>query len=199
MRKETRLTEHTILTISGQLPRPTSINLGSIDRSNAKHLQFGPGRENDDGSAQRRHLGPSRCPACGFVIREVNGILRALTPESKLFGTLGSRSRSGQDEGRLGFADAGLRPGQAFPQERTQVVGNYSTVGQINSLGVMAGDYQITFLQGYLTFGSHFLSFDYPDSAISGLRAVNDRCEVAGYFAFPGGPVEAYIAIPREE
>jgi len=79
------------------------------------------------------------------------------------------------------------------------VLGNFSTVGQINNFGVVAGEYQINFLQGYLAFGSHFLSIDYPNSAISGLRAVNDQGEVAGYFAFPGGPVEAYIAILRED
>ena len=74
--------------------------------------------------------------------------------------------------------------------------GDFSTAGQVNNFGVVAGDYQITFPQGYLAFGSHFLSIDYPSSAISGLRAVNDQGEVAGYFAFPGGPVEAYVAIP---
>ncbi len=83
-----------------------------------------------------------------------------------------------------------------FETVQFPVPGNFSTVGQINDSGVMAGEYQITFLQGYLAFGSHFLSIDYPNSAISGLRAVNDRGEVAGYFAQLGGPVEAYVAIP---
>jgi len=78
------------------------------------------------------------------------------------------------------------------------VPGNFSTAGQVNNFGVVAGEYQITFLQGYLAFGSHFLSIDYPNSAMSGLRGVNDRGEVAGYFAFRGGHVEAYIAIPHE-
>jgi YVTN family beta-propeller protein len=86
----------------------------------------------------------------------------------------------------------------SFKTIQFPVPGNFSTAGQVNNFGVVAGEYQITFLQGYLAFCSHFLSIDYPNSAISGLRAVNNRGEVAGYFAFPGGPVEAYIAIPQE-
>ena len=73
---------------------------------------------------------------------------------------------------------------------------NFTTVGNVNNLGVLAGDYQVAFLQGYLAVGSKFLSFDYPNSAISGLHAVNNRGEVGGYFALAGGPVQAYIAIP---
>ena len=77
--------------------------------------------------------------------------------------------------------------------------GNFSTASQINNSGVVAGDYRVTFLQGYLAFGSHFLSIDYPNSVISGLHAVNNRGQVAGYFASQGGPVEAYIANPHSD
>lgn len=74
--------------------------------------------------------------------------------------------------------------------------GTFSTIGQVNNSGVMAGEYQISFLQGYLVSGSHFLSVDYPNSIMSGLHAVNDNGVIAGYFAVSGGPIEAYVAIP---
>jgi len=99
---------------------------------------------------------------------------------------------SGAAFGFLRRADGSFKTIQ-FP-----VPGNFSTAGQVNNFGVVAGEYQITFLQGYLALGLRFLSIDYPNSVMSGLRAVNDRGEVAGYFAFPGGPVEAYVAIPHE-
>ena len=87
----------------------------------------------------------------------------------------------------------------SFKTIQFPVAGNFSTASQINDSGVVAGDYQITFQQGYLDFGSHFLSIDYPNSVISGLHAVNNRGQVAGYFASPGGPVEAYIATPHSD
>lgn len=74
----------------------------------------------------------------------------------------------------------------SFKTIQFPVAGNFSTASQINNSGVVAGDYQITFLQGYLSFGSNFLSIDYPNSVISGLHAVNDRGQVAGYFASQG-------------
>ena len=77
--------------------------------------------------------------------------------------------------------------------------GHQSRVAQLNNSGEMAGEFQISFTQGFLAFGSHFLSFDYPNSVFSGLRAVNDRGQVAGYFAFQGGPVEAFIATPNSD
>ena len=74
----------------------------------------------------------------------------------------------------------------------------FSFAGQINNLGTLAGEYRINFEQGFLTTGSHFLSFDYPNSDSSGLRAVNDLGVVGGEFtAVPGGPTQAYIAVPK--
>jgi YVTN family beta-propeller protein len=76
----------------------------------------------------------------------------------------------------------------------------FSYVEQINDLGVMAGEYRINLGQGFLTRGSRFMSFDYPDSDSSGLLAVNNLGVVGGFFSSaPGGPIKAYIATPREE
>ena len=155
------------------------------------------------------NLASAKCPGpnCGAISFFLKNE-QYTSFESPLAATAKTFAQSVNDRGQIagfyqdtsgGVAGFLRRPNGTFKKIQFPVVGNYSTVGQISNLGVMAGDYQITFLQGYLTFGSHFLSFDYPDSAISGLRAVNDRGAVAGYFAFPGGPVEAYIAIPREE
>jgi YVTN family beta-propeller protein len=76
----------------------------------------------------------------------------------------------------------------------------FSYVEQINDLGVMAGQYRISFVdQGFLTDRTHVLSVDFPNSAASGLRAVNNLGVVGGFFSSAsGGPIEAYIATPRE-
>jgi hypothetical protein len=74
----------------------------------------------------------------------------------------------------------------------------FSFVEQINDEGTMAGEYRINFEQGFLTQGTHFLSFDFPNSDSSGLRAVNSAGVVGGEFvAIAGGPTQAYIAIPK--
>lgn len=74
----------------------------------------------------------------------------------------------------------------------------FSFLQQINDWGVAAGIYSIRFEQGFLTDGTHFLSFDYPDSVASGLGAVNNQGEVGGFFITPDGNVHAYIAQPEE-
>jgi YVTN family beta-propeller protein len=75
---------------------------------------------------------------------------------------------------------------------------NYSSVNQINNRGTMAGEYNLRLGHGLLTDGSNFFSFDYPNSDFSGLRAVNNRGQVGGYFV-SSGKFTAYIATPREE
>ncbi|HEY6264581.1 MAG TPA: hypothetical protein VIW93_07250 [Candidatus Acidoferrum sp.] len=75
----------------------------------------------------------------------------------------------------------------------------FSYVEQISDLGLMAGEYHISFVeQGFLTDGAHILlSVDFPNSNASGLRAVNNRGEIGGFqIATPGGPLQAYIATP---
>ena len=74
----------------------------------------------------------------------------------------------------------------------------FSYLQQINDWGVAAGEYSIRFEQGFLTDGTHFLSFDYPDSVASGLSAVNNHGDVGGFFITPDGNVHAYIAQPEE-
>lgn len=76
----------------------------------------------------------------------------------------------------------------------------FSYVEQLNDLGIMAGEYHVSFVeQGFLTDGTHFLSVDFPDSNASGLRAVNNFGVVGGFFSSaPGGPIKAYIAEPRD-
>ena len=71
-------------------------------------------------------------------------------------------------------------------------------VNQINNNGTMAGEYNLRLGHGFLTDGSTFFSFDYPNSDFSGLRAVNNRRQVGGYFVV-SGKFRAYIATPREE
>ena len=73
-----------------------------------------------------------------------------------------------------------------------------SSVNQINNYGTMAGEYNLRLGHGFLTNGSNFFSFDYPNSDFSGLRAVNDRGQVGGYFVV-SGRFQAYLATPREE
>jgi YVTN family beta-propeller protein len=77
----------------------------------------------------------------------------------------------------------------------------FSYLEQINDLDVAAGEYGISSVgHGFLAYSTHFLSFDFPDSVATGLRAVNDLGKVGGYFiAVPGGPILAFIASPREE
>jgi YVTN family beta-propeller protein len=74
----------------------------------------------------------------------------------------------------------------------------FSYVEQINDLGIMAGEYHISFVeQGFLTDGTEALSVDYPNSNASGLRAVNSRREIGGFqIATPGSPPQAYITTP---
>lgn len=91
------------------------------------------------------------------------------------------------------------RSNGTFKTVKFPAAANYSTVDQVNNSGVMAGEYQVTFLQGYLAFGSNFLSIDYPNSLASGLRGVNDRGAVSGYFVSQSGVFEAYVAIPDED
>jgi YVTN family beta-propeller protein len=73
-----------------------------------------------------------------------------------------------------------------------------SSVNQVNDHGTIAGEYNLRLPHGFLTDGRNFLSFDYPNSDLSGLRAVNNRGRVGGYFVV-SGKFEAYIATPREE
>ena len=73
-----------------------------------------------------------------------------------------------------------------------------SSVNQINNNGTMAGEYNLRLGHGFLTNGSKFFSFDYPNSDFSGLRAVNNRGQVGGYFVV-SGQFQAYLATPREE
>jgi YVTN family beta-propeller protein len=73
-----------------------------------------------------------------------------------------------------------------------------SSVNQINNKGTMAGEYNLRVGHGFLTDGSNFFSFDYPNSDSSGLRAVNNRRQVGGYFVV-SGIFQAYIATPRDE
>jgi len=73
-----------------------------------------------------------------------------------------------------------------------------SSVNQINNRGTMAGEYTLRLGHGFLTNGSNLLSFDYPDSDLSGLRAVNDHGQVGGYFGV-SGTFQAYIATPHKE
>ena len=70
----------------------------------------------------------------------------------------------------------------------------FSYLEQISDQGIAAGEYNVTFGHGFLTDGTHFLSFDYPDSVASGLRAVNSRGEVGGFFSTQDGTIRAYIA-----
>lgn len=71
-----------------------------------------------------------------------------------------------------------------------------SWVNQINNTGRMAGEYNLRLGHGFLTEGTNFFSFDYPDSDFSGLRAVNTHGQVGGYFVV-SGIFQAYIASPR--
>jgi len=74
----------------------------------------------------------------------------------------------------------------------------FSFAGQVNNLGTIAGEYRINFEQGFLATCSGFLSLDHPDSDSSGLRAVNDRGAVGGWFiSLPGATTQAYIATPK--
>jgi hypothetical protein len=77
----------------------------------------------------------------------------------------------------------------------------FSYLEQINDLGVAAGEYHISSVeQGFLTNATEFLSFDFPDSVASGLRAVSNPGKVGGFFiSVPGGPLQAFIATPRDD
>jgi len=153
-------------------------------------------------------LASAQCPgtSCGAIsFFHKNGLFTSFENPSAAPGVTFAQSVNdrGQIAGFYQDTSGGVfgflrRRDGSFKTIQFPVPGNFSTAGQVNNSGVVAGEFQTTFLQGYLAFGSHFLSIDYPNSAISGLRAVNDRGEVAGYFAFPGGPIEAYVAIPRE-
>jgi YVTN family beta-propeller protein len=74
----------------------------------------------------------------------------------------------------------------------------FSWVDEINDWGIMAGEYTLRIGHGFLTDGTNFFSFDYPDSDLSGVRAINNRGEVGGYFV-TSGQFQAYIARPSEE
>lgn len=155
------------------------------------------------------NLGSARCPgpaceAISFLLK--NGHYTSFN--SPLAAPASTFAQSINDRGQVaGFyqdtsgAVAGFlrRSNGTFKTVKFPAAGNYSTVDQVNNSGVMAGEYQVTFLQGYFSFGSHFLSIDYPNSLASGLRGVNDRGEVSGYFVSPSGVFEAYVATPQSD
>jgi YVTN family beta-propeller protein len=102
------------------------------------------------------------------------------------------RDPAGNIKGFIRNADGSFRNVQ-FPMADA-----FTYLEQINDLGIAAGEYSITFSQGFLTNGTHYLSLDYPDSEASGLRAVNNRGEVGGFFSMRDGAIRAYIARAEE-
>lgn len=77
----------------------------------------------------------------------------------------------------------------------------FSYLEQINDLDVAAGEYALSSVShGFLAYATNFVSYDFPDSVATGLRAVNDLGKIGGYFvAVPGGPIQAFMASPQEE
>jgi len=102
------------------------------------------------------------------------------------------RDPAGNIKGFIRDADGSFRNIQ-FPMADA-----FTYLEQINDEGIAAGEYNITFAQGFLTDGTHFLSLDYPDSVASDVRAINNRGQVGGLFLTPDGRFHAYIAHPEE-
>jgi hypothetical protein len=103
------------------------------------------------------------------------------------------RDASGNTRGFLRNQSDGSFRTLQFPLADT-----LSWVNQISNQGVMAGEYSLRITHGFLTDGSGFFSFDYPDSDASGLRAVNSVGEVGGYFVVSGS-FRAFLATPHSD
>lgn len=158
----------------------------------------------DLGSLGSTHCPGPQCQAISFVLRA--GVFNAFEdPDARPQSTF-ALSINDLDQTCGGFTDlAGNTHGfvrnprdGSFKTIQFPLANTSSWVNQINNNGTMAGEYNLRLGHGFLTNGSNFFSFDYPNSDFSGLRAVNNRRQVGGYFVV-SGKFQAYIATPREE
>jgi len=157
----------------------------------------------DFGNLGSTHCPGPECQAISFILR--SGVFTTFEDPQAASQTTFAFSINDGDQTCGSFTDLNgntkgfLRnPDGSFRTIQFPLADTFSWVNQINNRGTMAGEYNILLEHGLLTNGTNFFSFDYPDSDSSGLRAVNNRGEVGGYFVV-SGLFQAYIATPREE